>query len=99
MKLVTFRGSGGALRPGALVDGGVVDLVATDPALPGSIRTILAEDRLEQVAQAIRSRSAVRLPQAELVAPIPDPGKIICIGLNYRDHAIESSMAIPTEPV
>ena len=34
-----------------------------------------------------------------LLAPIPRPGKVICIGLNYRDHAEESGMAIPTSPV
>ena len=32
-------------------------------------------------------------------APVPRPGKIICIGLNYRDHAAESNMAIPEKPV
>jgi len=32
-------------------------------------------------------------------APVPRPGKIICIGLNYRDHAIESKMPIPESPV
>lgn len=32
-------------------------------------------------------------------APVPRPGKIICIGLNYRDHAAESNMPIPEKPV
>ena len=32
-------------------------------------------------------------------APVPRPGKIICIGLNYRDHAAESKMPIPEKPV
>src|SRR4026207_244193 len=32
-------------------------------------------------------------------APVPRPGKIICIGLNYRDHAAESKMQIPEKPV
>src|SRR5688572_27506774 len=32
-------------------------------------------------------------------APVPRPGKLICIGLNYRDHAAESNMAIPEKPV
>ena len=32
-------------------------------------------------------------------APVPRPSKIICIGLNYRDHAAESNMAIPEQPV
>ena len=34
-----------------------------------------------------------------LLAPIADPSKVICIGLNYRDHAIETNSPIPTEPV
>ena len=40
-------------------------------------------------------------PLAELRprAPVPRPGKIICVGLNYRDHAKETGQAIPTEPV
>lgn len=32
-------------------------------------------------------------------APIPDPGKIICIGLNYRDHAAESNSPLPPYPI
>jgi 2-keto-4-pentenoate hydratase/2-oxohepta-3-ene-1,7-dioic acid hydratase in catechol pathway len=36
---------------------------------------------------------------AELLAPVPNPGKLICIGLNYRDHAAEAEMAAPAEPV
>jgi 2-keto-4-pentenoate hydratase/2-oxohepta-3-ene-1,7-dioic acid hydratase in catechol pathway len=34
-----------------------------------------------------------------LLAPIPVPGKIICVGLNYRDHAAETGKPVPTEPV
>lgn len=37
--------------------------------------------------------------QAQLLAPVPRPSKIICIGLNYRDHAAESNMPIPERPV
>lgn len=38
------------------------------------------------------------LASAQLLAPIPRPPKIICVGLNYRDHAIESKMEIPKVP-
>ena len=41
-----------------------------------------------------RARSDVRL-----LAPIPRPGKIVCVGLNYRDHAAETGKPVPTEPV
>jgi 2-keto-4-pentenoate hydratase/2-oxohepta-3-ene-1,7-dioic acid hydratase in catechol pathway len=36
---------------------------------------------------------------AKLLAPVPDPRKIVCIGLNYRDHAAESGVPVPTEPI
>jgi len=41
----------------------------------------------------------VRSQEAYWHAPVPRPGKLICIGLNYRDHAAESKMAIPEKPV
>ena len=41
---------------------------------------------------------AVPLAKAHLLAPLPRPPKIICVGLNYRDHAIESKMEIPKVP-
>ncbi len=41
----------------------------------------------------------VRSEDAYWFAPVPRPGKLICIGLNYRDHAAESNMAIPERPV
>ena len=41
----------------------------------------------------------VDLTEIKLEAPIPRPGKIICIGLNYRNHAIESGMEIPKSPI
>lgn len=39
------------------------------------------------------------LAEVQLLAPIPRPGKVICVGLNYRDHAEETGQAIPDEPV
>jgi acylpyruvate hydrolase len=45
------------------------------------------------------SQPAVGKKDVQIVSPVPFPGKIICIGLNYRDHAEESGMAIPTSPV
>ena len=39
------------------------------------------------------------LSQVRLGPPIPDPEKILCMGLNYRDHAAESGMDLPEKPV
>lgn len=57
------------------------------------------------LALARAERAAGRLPELadaaalRVGAPIARPGKIVCIGLNYRDHAAETHAAIPTEPI
>ena len=48
---------------------------------------------------AARAAAVVPLSDVQLLAPVPRPGKIICIGLNYRDHAAESKMAVPESPI
>jgi len=55
----------------------------------------------EEVQNNLAGQSAIlyREDQIRRCAPITNPGKIVCIGLNYRDHAAESGMAVPTEPV
>lgn len=45
------------------------------------------------------ARAVIRRADITLLAPVPRPGKLICIGLNYRDHAAESNMPIPERPV
>ncbi|MGH9969035.1 MAG: fumarylacetoacetate hydrolase family protein [Pyrinomonadaceae bacterium] len=51
------------------------------------------------LAEAKAKNWLVRREDAYWFAPVPRPGKVICIGLNYRDHAAESKMAIPERPV
>jgi 2-keto-4-pentenoate hydratase/2-oxohepta-3-ene-1,7-dioic acid hydratase in catechol pathway len=51
------------------------------------------------VAHAAENRWLTKRSEAYWLAPVPRPGKLICIGLNYRDHAAESNMAIPERPV
>ena len=49
--------------------------------------------------QGVATGTPRPLAEVRLLAPVPRPGKIICVGLNYRDHAKETGQAIPTEPV
>jgi 2-keto-4-pentenoate hydratase/2-oxohepta-3-ene-1,7-dioic acid hydratase in catechol pathway len=51
-------------------------------------RSLLAEDVAE----------AVPLKEVQRLSPVLKPGKILCVGLNYRDHAVESGMKIPEVP-
>lgn len=103
MKLVTFE-QGGQLRTGALRGGAeVVDLNRADSSLPTDMIQLLAggDEMLASAAQVVTNppQSAVlALDAVTLKAPIPRPGKIICIGLNYRDHAAESGQQVPDYP-
>ena len=51
------------------------------------------------VEQWKKNGKVYALEDVKLCAPIPRPGKLICIGLNYRDHAAESNMPIPEMPI
>jgi 2-keto-4-pentenoate hydratase/2-oxohepta-3-ene-1,7-dioic acid hydratase in catechol pathway len=46
-----------------------------------------------------RDRDPVPADEARILAPVPAPGKIVCIGLNYRDHAEEANLPIPEVPI
>lgn len=92
MKLVTFSHSGSQPRVGA-VEG---DSVQPIEGFSSMIDAIAAG--ATAIAAAPRG-AALPLADVKLHAPIPRPPKVVCIGLNYRDHAIESGMAIPTIPV
>jgi 2-keto-4-pentenoate hydratase/2-oxohepta-3-ene-1,7-dioic acid hydratase in catechol pathway len=105
MRLVTYRAAG-ERRAGALVDQGVVDLNRTDPELPPDVVALLqgGPSLLERARRVVADTVAVPdaavrpLASVELVAPIPRPPKIVCIGLNYADHAAEAGLAIPARP-
>ena len=80
-----------------------VDLCATDPALATTMRALIeaGPDALRRAMAAVEKPDAVKIPVrgARHLPPIPNPAKIICIGLNYKDHALEQGAAIPKEPV
>jgi 2-keto-4-pentenoate hydratase/2-oxohepta-3-ene-1,7-dioic acid hydratase in catechol pathway len=99
MRLFRF-GSVGAERPGLVVDGvGRVDVSAFgedyDEAFFGS-------DGPARLARfyAEQPRRCPHVPADERIGPaVARPSKIVCVGLNYRDHALETASPIPTEPV
>ncbi len=90
MKLVSFSEADGIVRPGVLqVDGSVI-------ALSGYA------DTLSVIIAGLTSAPSGNTPPADKVrlrAPLSNPPRVFAIGLNYRDHAKESGMAIPTTPV
>src|ERR1700733_1321942 len=80
-----------------------LDIHATDANLPGNLRLLLdgGPSVLQAVAGLANQPNAVKTPVAAVKfhAPIVDPRKIVCVGLNYRDHAAETGAAIPKDPI
>jgi acylpyruvate hydrolase len=85
---------------GSLARGGVVRAQEIAAALvPPSTRAFLEGGAATaEAVSAVREWITVPASSARLHAPINDPGKFICIGLNYRDHAEETGSPIPKEP-
>lgn len=101
MKLATLLTDRGPRVVGLTLDGRYVDLCEVDVKLPTTMREILtAPEGLSAAAHALAT-GMVKGPfvTGRLLAPVPDPDKVFCIGLNYRDHAIETNSPIPSEPV
>jgi 2-keto-4-pentenoate hydratase/2-oxohepta-3-ene-1,7-dioic acid hydratase in catechol pathway len=106
MRFVRFEGNDGRIRPGAITDNGVIDLEAAANSLGiraqsfTNVNCFLSggDPAIHQAQKLIREapRSAiVPLTRTTLRAPVPHPGKIIAVGLNYRDHSIESGAKEP----
>ncbi|HTX51501.1 MAG TPA: fumarylacetoacetate hydrolase family protein [Caulobacteraceae bacterium] len=99
MKLVTFRSEAGAPELGAVVgDGRIAPLSRAAPRLASDMIDLIA--RWTDVAPEARRLAAeasdlLGLDAVTLLAPIPRPGKIMAIGLNYADHIAESGTATP----
>ncbi len=96
MRMVTYRLERGE-RAGVLADDGVVDVWDALGEDGSSVRELLAAGRLAEVTD-IPDGDAVPLDRVELFPPIPDPQKIVCIGLNYRAHATEAGIDPPESP-
>lgn len=115
MKLVTFTLEGaprlGALVDEGVVD--LAAAAARVPGLPqpaalqGGLLALLdagalgMETAARVVAAARQDPGGVVLPleQVRLLAPLPNPRKIVCVGLNYRDHCEENNVPLPKSPV
>jgi 2-keto-4-pentenoate hydratase/2-oxohepta-3-ene-1,7-dioic acid hydratase in catechol pathway len=98
MKLVSFK-TAGAQSYGVISDGGIIDLGRRIGERYPTLRTAIAGDVLSKIENEVpRDALDVQIEEVSLLAPIPDPHKIICIGLNYRAHAAEAGLKVPENP-
>jgi len=100
MRLVTFDAGDGP-RAGILEEDRVLDAWALlgEPHR-GSLRELIGDGRVEELRSRLGDAGAPSHPRSavRLLAPIPDPDKIICIGLNYRKHAVEVGVDVEALP-
>jgi len=100
MRLVSYDAGGGA-RAGVLEDDRVVDAwAALGEPHRGSLRELVAAGRVDDLRATFGNTGTPAHPRGAvtLLSPIPDPDKIVCIGLNYAKHAAEGGMEAPPAP-
>lgn len=92
---------GAGWRSGIVINNRVVD--AESLGAPVSLKEALAlggKNLQDLVGEAsAESRHVLPLTEVDLGPPVPDPEKIICIGLNYREHASEAGFDLPSHPI
>jgi 2-keto-4-pentenoate hydratase/2-oxohepta-3-ene-1,7-dioic acid hydratase in catechol pathway len=96
MRIVTYCSEREA-RAGLLRDDTVIDIWDELGGGGPGVRDLLVSGRLSEVA-ALADHPGVPLAEVALEPPLPDPDKIVCIGLNYRSHAAEAGIDPPDSP-
>lgn len=104
MRLFGFKDLKGQDGVGALLKDGsssFIDLCATDPLIPNSLQLLIqSPDWMNRATAAIQNANSIKgsLDSIIFKPPIEQPGKIVCMGLNYADHAKEGGNARPEYP-
>lgn len=96
MKLIRF-GEPGAEKPGVIINDNYFDVSAL---VSDYNEEFFGGDGLEKLKQDIESADLPAVDKSVRLGPaLARPSKIVCVGLNYKDHAAETNAAIPTEPI
>jgi acylpyruvate hydrolase len=100
MRLVSFVQKG-EVRTGVVNGGEVVDLSNAHGGVPQSISGLIrlgSLDAVKEWASAAPAHARLPLEGLQLAIPETNPGKVVCLGLNYADHAAEGGHLLPTYP-
>ncbi|MCL8383353.1 fumarylacetoacetate hydrolase family protein [Xanthobacter aminoxidans] len=96
MKFASFTHAGKA-GYGLVTDGGIVDLARRFPEAP-TLRAFIAGG-LDRAAAYAGAPADFALADVTLAPVIPDPDKIVCVGLNYHDHVVETGRTVTPNPM
>lgn len=101
MHLVRFQNAAGEIRLADLNDTKLTPLDVDDSWGDDPLLELIRrnEGRLQAAASELTRGEVIELSEVKLVAPIARPPKIICVGLNYTSHMIETNSEKPSEPV
>jgi ureidoglycolate lyase len=99
MKLVTFSAGSHERRIGIMTDDGVIDIHKANPDAPRTMMELAGawDQWRAEIERIARRQPDIRT--AKLHAPVPRPGKVLAIGLNYADHIEESGMKMPEHQI
>lgn len=99
MRLVQFVYEG-AQHVGVVEDDIIRDL-SSNKKIPNSMVKVLEEGEalLDEIKHCKAQCDQLKLDQVKMISPITGCEKVICVGLNYRDHCIEQDLPIPKEPL
>jgi 2-keto-4-pentenoate hydratase/2-oxohepta-3-ene-1,7-dioic acid hydratase in catechol pathway len=100
MRFAAFSRDGREGLAAANPQGEFHGLLSVDPNYPGSLSGLISKGRaaLEAAAATLTQGPVIDLNQVKLLPPVAAPGKIICVGLNYVDHSLESGFTPPGYP-
>ena len=99
MKLIRF-GNPGSEKPGVLLDNGTrLDIAAFGEDFNENFFGTDGVDRLKDWLVKNESECAIVSESVRLASPLTRPSKLVCVGLNYAQHAAEAGMTVPSEPV
>jgi len=100
MRFVTFRSGRQDGLAVANSEGAFHGLLSADMGYPGPLHALIqhGSSALEAAMAVLKNGPLIDLEKVELLPPVPNPGKIICVGLNYVDHSLESGFTVPDYP-
>lgn len=98
MRICSYILADGTHSYGIAQDNTVLDVDADWRATYPNLRAAIAAEALEGVAEATQSSAPVAMSDVTLLSPVPNPDKIICIGLNYMTHIKETGRDKPAKP-
>mgnify|MGYP001950005316 CR=1 FL=1 len=98
MRFMSFENKGAPGLAVAGADGEFHGLLASDEGFPGTLDEIVRSGDLNQAAAALGAGDKIDADSVNFQVPLAKPGKVLCIGLNYADHAAESKMEAPDFP-